>query len=163
MTAASQERTKSLRELGFEAAWFVVHTIVAIAILAAILYAGTMLKPDPDSLQPKLIGTAASFFVPMGVAFLMAKWKHNDIARYVWISGMLIFATVCVWVLDLPTGVGMCEHCGALDKLWRTFFDIQHGSGLMSGDGLMVGVWIPLSLFGYAMGASFGLNDRDRA
>jgi hypothetical protein len=32
-------------------------------------------------------------------------------------------------VLDLPTGKGLCESCEAVEKLWRTFFDIRHGSG----------------------------------
>jgi hypothetical protein len=145
---------KSLRDLGMEAFWFVAHTVIAVIVLVCILFVGVQLKPDPDAIQPKIIGTALAFVLPLIVGFLIAKATHNDIGRYVWISGMLIFASVCVWVLDLPTGAGLCEHCGALDKLWRTFFDITHGSGLMGGDGLMVGVWIPLAMFGYAAGAS---------
>jgi hypothetical protein len=62
-------------------------------------------------------------------------------------------------VLDLPTGTGLCEKCLAFDKLYRTFFDISHGSGLMGGDGLLVGTWIPLSMIGYSVGARFGLAD----
>jgi len=76
----------------------------------------------------------------------------------VWISGLLTFCIVCVWVLDLPTGPGLCENCGAVEKLYRTFFDIDHGSGLMAGDGLLVGTWIPLSMIGYAIGAKIGLD-----
>ena len=73
---------------------------------------------------------------------------------------VLIFAALCVWVIDLPTGPGLCEHCLVIDRLRRTFFDIYHGSGLVAGQGLMVGAWIPLSLFGYALGAAFGLRER---
>ena len=153
-----ESHSKSLRELGREAFWFAAHTLLAILALVVVLIAGILLQPPMDATMPKLIGTVAAFVVPLLAGFLIAKKQQNEIARYVWISGMLIFAAVCVWVLDLPTGNGLCEHCGAVDKLWRTFFDITRGSGLMGGDGLLVGTWIPLSLFGYAIGASAGLD-----
>ena len=91
--------------------------------------------------------------------FIVAKSNHEPTARYVWVAGLVFFALVCVWVLDLPTGTGLCEKCLALEKLFRTFFDINHGSGLMGGDGLLVGTWIPLSMIGYSVGARFGLVD----
>jgi hypothetical protein len=118
----------------------------------------TMNHPDPDALNPKLLATVLAFIVPMVGGFLIARHQQNDIAGYVWISGVVVFAVVCVWVLDLPTGNGLCENCGAVDKLWRTFFSIQNGSGLMAGDGLLAGTWIPLSMIGYAVGARFGLD-----
>lgn len=149
---------KSLQDLGMEAWWFFAHTMFAILTLVGILVVGLLLKVSPDPLQPKLIGTLCAFVLPMVVGFFIAKTQQNDLARYVWISGLLIFSAVCVWVLDLPTGNGLCEHCGAIDKLNRTFFDIAHGSGLMGGDGLLLGTWLPLSLFGYATGANLGLD-----
>ena len=88
---------------------------------------------------------------------MIAVMQQNDIAPYTWISGLVIFSIVCVWVLDLPTGKGLCENCGAVEKLWRTFFDVQHGSGLMGGDGLLIGAWLPLSMIGYSIGARLGL------
>jgi hypothetical protein len=39
-----------------------------------------------------------------------------------------------------------------------TFFAINHGSGLMGGNGLLLGAWVPLSVLGYAAGAAFGLD-----
>ena len=95
----------------------------------------------------------------MAASFLIAKLGGNEIARYVWITALLIFSAVCVWVLDLPTGNGLCEGCGAIDKLWRTFFSFSNGSGLMDGQGIAVGLWTPLALIGYAIGARFGLDD----
>jgi len=65
---------------------------------------------------------------------------------------------VCVWVLGLPTGNGLCENCGPVEKLWRTFFTFDHGSGLMGGDGVLVGAWIPLSMISYAIGAKLALE-----
>ena len=72
-----------------------------------------------------MLGTVLAFLVPMIGGFLIAKMQQNDIARYIWISGLLIFSVVCVWVLDLPTGNGLCEKLRAVEKLWRTFFDYQ--------------------------------------
>ncbi len=149
---------KTVAELGTEALWFMLHTLIAIVILIAIVAIIAMSHPDQDAAGPKLLGTLLAFLVPMLAGFIIARQQRNEIATYVWISGLLIFSVVCVWVLDLPTGNGLCEHCGALEKLWRTFFSINHGSGLMGGDGLAVGTWIPLSLFGYAAGAKLALN-----
>ena len=148
---------KSIGELGREALWFVAHTAIAVIALLALIGVMWMFHPNPDATGPKLLATVLAFLVPLAVGFLIVK-QTNEIGRYVWISGLLIFAIVCVWVLDLPTGNGLCEHCGALEKLWRTFFDITHGSGLMGGDGLLVGTWVPLSLFGYSAGAKMGID-----
>ena len=149
-------RDKTVGELGREAFWFFTHTLLAVAVLALAIGLMSLAHPDPESPTPKLVGTVLSFFLPMVGGFLIARGQPNSIARYTWISGLLLFSVVCVWVLDLPTGNGLCEHCGAIEKLWRTFFEIGHGSGLMGGDGLLVGTWVPLSMIGYAVGAQFG-------
>jgi hypothetical protein len=149
---------KSAGDLGHEALWFTVHTAIALLALAVMIGVIAVLNPAPDASAPKLFGTLLAFVLPMAVGFIFAKVRRDEIATYVWISGMLIFAGACVWVLDLPTGNGLCEHCGAFEKLWRTFFSIDNGSGLIAGNGLLVGSWMPLSLFGYSFGARFGLN-----
>ncbi len=151
-------QNKTLGDLSREALWFSVHTLVAVTVLALVVAGASLLHPDPDSLEPKLIGTLLALLVPMAVGFVIARKQQNDIARYIWISGLLVFSVVCVFVLDLPTGNGLCENCGAVEKLWRTFFDIVHGSGLMGGDGLLIGTWIPLSMIGYAVGARYALD-----
>jgi hypothetical protein len=151
-------QNKSLAELSREALWFSIHTLIAVAVLALVVVAVTLTHPNPDSLAPKLIGTALAFFVPLACGFLVARAQQNPTARHVWISGLLTFSAVSVWVLDLPTGIGQCAKCGAVEKLWRTFFDINHGSGLMAGDGLFIGTWIPLAMIGYAIGARLALD-----
>ncbi len=152
-------KTKSISELWHEAAWFAMHSALAILSMIGAIAAFTLTHPNETDSGPKLIGTALAFFVPMLFGFIIAKRQQNFVARYVWIAGLVIFSIVCVWVLDLPTGNGLCEKCGAIDKLWRTFFDINHGSGLMGGDGLLIGTWIPLSMIGYAIGAKFGITE----
>jgi hypothetical protein len=151
-------QNKTLGDLSREALWFSFHTLVAVTVLAMVVSGAALLHPDPDALEPKLLGTLLALVVPMAVGFIIARKQKNDIAGYVWISGLLVFSVVCVFVLDLPTGNGLCEKCGAVDKLWRTFFDIAHGSGLMGGDGLLIGTWIPLSMIGYAIGAKYALD-----
>ena len=148
---------KSPSDLARQALWFLAHTLIAFVLLAIAVAVMALNHPDPDSAEPKLLGTALALFAPMIGGFLLARIHHNDGAVYTWISGLVIFSIVCVWVLDLPTGPGLCENCGALEKIWRTFFTFSHGSGLIGGDGLLLGAWIPLSMIGYAIGAKFAL------
>src|SRR5438094_6647755 len=143
---------KAPADLVREALWFLTHTLIGFVLLAIVIGVMSLNHPDPDSAQPKLLGTALALLAPMIGGFLLARIHHNNVATYTWISGLVIFSIVCVWVLDLPTGPGLCENCGALEKISRTFFSFRHGSGLMGGDGLLVGAWIPLSTIGYAIG-----------
>jgi hypothetical protein len=149
---------KTMGDLGREAVWFLTHTLIAFVLLAIVIGVMSLNHPDPDSASPKMLGTLLAFLVPTVGGFLLARIHRNDVAGYIWISGLVIFSIVCVWVLDLPTGNGLCENCGAGEKLWRTFFSFTHGSGLMGGDGLLVGAWIPLSMIGYAIGAKLALD-----
>ena len=150
---------KTIGELGREGLWFLTHTLLAFLLLGAVIGVMTINSPDADSANPKLLATVLSFLVPMIAGFFIARGQRNKVAGYVWISGVVFFSVICVWVLDLPTGPGLCEDCGAVEKLWRTFFSINHGSGLMAGSGLLIGTWVPLSMIGYAIGARFGLAD----
>jgi hypothetical protein len=159
MDNVDASQNKTLGDLSREALWFTIHTIISVMVLAAVVGGMSWTHPDPEAIEPKLICTVLVFVVPMIFGFLIARKQQNDIAGYIWISGLLLFSVVCVFVLDLPTGNGLCENCGAIEKLWRTFFDITHGSGLMAGDGLFIGTWIPLSMIGYAIGANYGLDE----
>jgi hypothetical protein len=146
---------KSLGDLGREAFWFLTHTLIAIVMLAIVIVVISLNHPDPDSAAPKVLATILAVVIPMLGGAIVSRVQQNDIAPYTWISGLVIFSIVCVWVLDLPTGKGLCENCGAVEKLWRTFFTFRHGSGLMGGDGLLIGTWLPLSMISYAIGAKF--------
>jgi hypothetical protein len=148
-------RDKTLGEMGREATWFFGHALIAFVLLVVVIGVMSLNHPDPDSTSPKMLATMLAFLVPMCGGFILTRIHHNTVAGYTWIAGLAIFAVVCVWVLDLPTGNGLCENCGAVEKLWRTFFTFSYGSGLMGGDGLLVGAWIPLSMIGYSIGAKF--------
>ena len=149
---------KSVGDLGREAVWFALHTFIAILILAVVAGAMYSMQLPQDSTNVKLAGIGLSFLVPMIFGFFITKIQKSPVSGYVWISGVLLFAVVCVWVLDLPTGPGLCENCGAVRKLSRTFFEINNGSGLMGGDGLLVGTLLPLSIIGYSLGAKLALG-----
>ena len=152
---------KTAGDLGREALWYTFHTLAAVLIMLLVVLAFWAAHVDPEAANPKYLCTVLALLVPLLGGFIVVKMRPDPtsaIARYVWISGLLFFSLICVWVLDLPTGPGLCEHCGALSKLTRTFFEVQNGSGLMGGDGLLVGTWVPLSMIGYALGAKLGLD-----
>ncbi len=148
-------KDKSVGDLGREAFWFTTHTVLALTVLAAVVGVMSFMHPDPDSTSPKMLATLLAFFVPMLGGLVISNVQKNDVARKIWISGLLLFSVVCVWVLDLPTGPGLCEKCGLVERLYRTFFFINGNSGLMGGDGILIGAWMPLSMIGYAVGSRF--------
>jgi hypothetical protein len=154
---------KSVGDLGREALWFLLHTLIGIAVVGVILLGGILLHADPDSASPKMMATLLSFALGLAAGFAIARSRRDYVARHMWISALVLFAVVCVWVVDLPTGRGLCEHCGALDKLTRTFFSIDDGSGLAGGWGLVLGCWIPLALCGYAVGGRLAVGSTHRA
>lgn len=149
---------KTMGDLAREAFLFLTHTVIAVILLAITVGVMSLNHPDPDSSTPKLFGTILALVVPMIGSFLLARIHHNNVAVYVWISGLIFFSVVCVQVLNLPTGNGLCENCRAAEKVWRTFFTFDQGSGLMGGDGLLIGTWIPLSMIGYALGAKLAIK-----
>jgi hypothetical protein len=150
---------KTTAKLSREAFWFLTHTLIAVIILAVTVGVMSLNHPDPDASSPKLLATILAFVAPVAGSFLLTRIHHSGIATHTWVSGLIFFSLVCVWVLGLPTGNGLCEGCGAAEKLSRTFFSFNHGSGLMGGDGLFIGTWIPLSMIGYAIGAKLALRD----
>jgi hypothetical protein len=144
---------KSTSDLMREAGWFAFYTVLAVLVLIAMLAVFWFIHPNPDASAPKLLFTALALLVPMVIGFGIARIRPDGIAGYIWISGLLFFLVVAVYTLDLPTGNGLCNGCGAIDKLWRTFFSVDRGSGLLGGDGLVWGTWLPLSMIGFAIGA----------
>ena len=151
---------KSAGLLGHEALWFVLHTLFALFTLVVMIVVMGLFNPDPNATAPKFLGTMLAFVLPLVIGFIVTKRQGDEIATYVWISGLLVFAVACVWVIDLPTGNGLCDDCAGhiFYRLQRTFFSIEHGSGLLAGNGLAIGAWVPLSMFGYAIGARTALS-----
>ena len=149
---------KTTSDLVREAGWFVLHTLLSVLVLVLVIAVFWVLHPDPDAAMPKILATVLALIVPAVIGFFVARFLHGNVATHVWISGLLFFLVVCVYTLDLPTGNGLCNDCGAVDKLWRTFFSIDRNSGLLGGDGLLLGLWMPLAMIGYAVGAKISRN-----
>lgn len=158
MEAVEIRGNKTTNDLLREAGWFTLHTLFAVLIFALVMVGFWFARPEPSAVGPKLLCTAAAFLIPLVGGFVAGRARPDTVARFVWISALVMFGVVCVYVLDLPTGAGLCDGCGPVDKLWRTFFSIDHGSGLMGGDGILIGTWIPLSMIGYAVGAKIAMS-----
>jgi hypothetical protein len=160
MTGASADKhNKSIGDLGREASWFAAHCLLTLAVVMALVIGMGFTRPDPAEPAPKLILTALSFGVAAIVGALVTRVTGNRVGRYVWIAGLIVLLGASVWVIDLQTGPGLCAECGPGHltlRLWRTFFDFYHGSGLMDGAGPLVGCWIPVAMVGYAIGAQLG-------
>jgi hypothetical protein len=139
---------------------FFLHSMVPVLLIAGFfLGTSNMHLTIP---MPELVCAAFAAFVPALVGALIALIWRDETATYVWIMGLLWFSIICVVVLDMPTGPGLCEHCGAGQKLWLTFFDMTQDSGLMNNNGRLVGTWPTLGLVGYALGARAVLKDQMR-
>jgi hypothetical protein len=147
---------KSPSELMAEAFWFFAHTLISLVVYVALVAAIQLARPQSFSM---LLATGLAFGVPAVAGFIIALIWPNEIARYIWIFGLVWFSIVCVYVLDLPTGPGLCEHCGAVSKLWQTLVTFDHPSGLFYGSGNAFGTWPALANIGYAIGAKFGLKN----
>jgi hypothetical protein len=141
---------------------FLLHTAGVLTLVIAIIAGISLAQPQADSRQLKLIATALMFGLPLlaGVA-VSRMWPRRTwcrAGRQVWLAGLIILAAASVWISSLPTGPGQCEGCNATQKITRTFFVFDNGSGLMNGDGLLVGCWVPLATLGYSLGVAFGLR-----
>jgi len=146
---------KSPGELAAEAFWFFAHSFISLLVYVGLLGVVQLIKPQAPSM---LLATLLAFAIPGVAGWIIAMIWPNEIARYVWIFGLIYFSIVCVYVLDLPTGPGLCEHCGALGKLIETLITFNHPSGLLYGSGNALGTWPALANIGYAIGARFGLK-----
>jgi hypothetical protein len=141
---------KTPGELLAESLWFFTHLLFALGVYIAMVAVVYLLQPQP-SYTLILIGTGLAFLLPAIAGFIIQRFRPDRIARHVWVFGLVYFCAICVYVLDLPTGPGLCDHCGAWEKVIRTV--ITFDSGLMESNGDLVGSWPALAWIGYAIGA----------
>ncbi|MES2391729.1 MAG: hypothetical protein V4555_08815 [Acidobacteriota bacterium] len=161
---SANTQSKTPGDLGREALWFALHSFIAVAALFVLAITMTAFHPDATATGPMLFATLLAFVIPAAVGFAIALKTRNHVARYIWISGLLVFVAACVQVIDLPTGPGRCAECGPdhlILRIWRTFFDFSNGSGLMGGQGVLIGFWIPVALIGYCVGARLALRSQN--
>jgi hypothetical protein len=155
----SEPARRKTQTLARQALSFFLHTLVALASWVALMLLGYAVNPAGISQSVILI---LSLAVPLAAGWIVARIHPSEMAAIVWLAGFIWLMIVGLYVLDLPTGPGRCFHCGAMEKLSRTFFSLPDASGLMDDDGPFLGSWPAAALVGYSIGAWLGMRGRTR-
>jgi len=134
---------------------FCLHILVSLLIYAAIFAGITYFNPLD---WPALATTLMVFVLPLVVAYGIHLRGATTEAGHIWIAGVVWLLMIVVYVLELPTGPGSCEHCTALSKIWLTLFDLNTDSNLIGGAGRVIGTWPALAVIGYSIGAGLSLR-----
>lgn len=143
--------------LGQQALWFFIHTMVAVGSWLGLMWIGYLVNP---ATVPQSVILFLSIGGPLVVGSVMTRYRQDEMAPLVWLVGLIWLLIVSLWILDMPTGPNACFQCGATEKLTRTFFSIPRPSGLIDNDGPFVGTWPAAALLGYAIGARLALKRR---
>ncbi len=141
--------------LALQALSFFLHSLLALASWVALMLVGYAVNPVGISQSVTL---TLSMVVPLVVGLIVARIHPSEMATAVWLVGCIWLMIVSLYILDLPTGPGRCFHCGAMEKLSRSFFSLPDASGLMDDDGPFVGTWPAAALVGYSIGAWLGMR-----
>lgn len=153
-----QEEEARVSNLGHQALWVLIHTLLAVASWAAvILFITVVLKPES---VPVVITLGLAFLIPFIVGYAVTRIKQNDMAPYTWLIGLIWLLIICLWILDMPTGPNQCYHCDATQKIYLTFFSLSGDSGLIDGQGRFVGTWPAVALVAYGIGSRFALKKK---
>ena len=151
------EEEEKAANLGQQALWVLIHSLLAIGSWALMIVLVSMAHPES---VPVLVTLSLSFSAPFLVGFLFNRVKQNDMAPYTWLIGLIWFLIICLWILDMPTGPNQCYHCDASEKLYLTFFSPTEDSGLIDGQGRFVGTWPFAAFVGYGIGARLALKKK---
>jgi hypothetical protein len=139
-----------------QALLFLMHLGISVSIWILMMVGITFL------LHPKFVPLAItltlSFSLPMVVGFVASRIRPSEAATLTWFAGLIWIMLWGTYILDLPTGPSACYHCGATAKLWLTFLSFSQDSGLLEGQGRLVGTWPAAAMIGYALGAKFAVR-----
>ena len=151
------EEEQRVSNLGEQAIWIVIHSLLAICSWAAMMLAISLMKLQS---VPVLITLALSLIIPFVVGNVVTRFKQNEMATYTWLIGLIWFLIICLWILDMATGPNQCYHCDASQKLYLTFLSPSEDSGLIDGEGRLIGTWPTVALIGYGIGATLALKPK---
>jgi hypothetical protein len=152
-----QEEEERVSNLGEQALWILIHSVLAIGSWVAMMLAISMMKLES---VPVVITLALSLIVPLIVGNIVTRFKQNEMASYTWLIGLIWFLIICLWILDMPTGPNQCYHCDASQKLYLTFLSPTEDSGLIDGEGRLIGTWPTVAFIGYGIGSSLALKKK---
>ena len=150
------EEEEPRSNLGEQALWVLIHTLLAVGSWIAMMLIITFVI-RPDSI-PVMLTLLISFFLPFAVGNIFTRIKQNDMAPYTWLIGLIWFLIICLKILDMPTGPNQCFHCDASQKLYLSFFSPYEDSGLIDNESRLLGTWPAAALIGYGIGSRFGLK-----
>lgn len=134
---------------------FFVHTILALGSWIALMLVGYALNPVE---VPQWVILALSLAVPLVIGLIVARFYPSEMARVVWLLGLIWLLIFCLWLLDMPTGPNMCFECSPNERIVRTLFSWPRPSGLIDNDGPFLATWPAAALFGYSIGAKLGMR-----
>lgn len=154
-TDETDEEETTATNLSHQAGSFFGHTGLALGSWIALMLLGYAVNPVG---VPQGVILLLSIAVPLGVGLMVTRSRQDEMATAVWLVGLIWVLIVSLWILDMPTGPNACFHCGASEKLARTFFSLPRPSGLIDNDGPFLGTWPAAALMGYSIGAKLGLR-----
>ncbi|MFC5863421.1 hypothetical protein ACFPT7_14040 [Acidicapsa dinghuensis] len=152
-----EEEELRVANLGEQALWVLINTMVAAGTWGGMMLAITLAHPQS---VPAIATLGASFFLPLVVGYFFTKIRQNEMGPHTWLVGLIWFLIICLWILDMPTGPNQCYHCDASQKLYLTFFSLNEDSGLIDGEGRFLGTWPTAAFIGYGIGAGLALKKK---
>jgi hypothetical protein len=151
------EEEERVSNLGEQALWILLHSMLALGSWIAMMLVISMMKLES---VPVMITLALSLVVPMISGNIVTRFKQNEMASYTWLIGLIWFLIICLYILDMPTGPNQCYHCDASQKLYLTFLSPSDDSGLIDGEGRLLGTWPTMAFIGYGIGATLALKPK---
>jgi hypothetical protein len=141
-----------------QAVWFFLHSLFSLMAWVTMMAGVTLTRPES---VPAGVTLTLSFGFPLIAGFSLVKIRKSDVATLTWLTGLVWFMIVGLWILDMPTGAGACYHCGPGDKLWYSLFSLHADNGLLDGQGRFVGTWPAVAMIGYSLGAKLAMLGRE--
>jgi hypothetical protein len=145
------EEDQFLEKLASQAGSFVLHVLLAVGTWLGMMFVGYILNP-PSASQWVIL--ALSLVLPAVSGYLVSRFWQSEMATIIWLLGTIWILLFSLWLLDLPTGPGLCDRCEASERILRTLFSFPAPSGLIDNNGPFFATWPAASLIGYSIGAA---------
>ncbi len=92
--------------LSHQAFGFFLHTVLGSRCLGAIDAHRPYHSSGPRGV-PQIFVLLLSILVPLGAGFLVNQFRQDEMATLVWLVGLTWILIIALWVLDMPTGLGV--------------------------------------------------------
>jgi hypothetical protein len=152
METHTSEEDEFLEKLTSQAGSFVLHVLLALGTWLGLMFVGYILNP-PSASQWAIL--ALSLLLPALSGYIVSRFWQSEMATVIWLLGVMWILVFCLWLLDVPTGPGLCDHCEASERIARTLFSFPAPSGLIDNNGPFFATWPAGALIGYSIGAMF--------